>query len=123
MMTTKRLQEIKFEDEILQYLKHNHIYLKVDRYEMRALSSLGFLIHLHPRLTHLPTLKKLMQHGMEHIKTSDIEAVQEWRTKFPDRIAGKPATPDDVDLSECTNTVPEFTLFIGNRSFGGGAGK
>lgn len=60
---------------------------------------------------------------MEHVKTSDIEVVQEWRAKFPDRIAGKPEKEGEMDLSEVTNTVPEFTLFSGNRSFGGGNGK
>jgi 5-hydroxyisourate hydrolase-like protein (transthyretin family) len=123
MMSKKRLQEIKFEDDIIGYLKANHIYMKVARYEMRALSSPGFLIHLHPRLTHLPSLQLTMRHGMEHVKTTDIEDVQEWRSKFPDRVAGKPEKAGDLDMSHFTNTVPEFTIFSGKRSFGGGANK
>ena len=123
MMSKKRLQEIKFEDDIIGYLKTNNIYMKVDRYEMRALSSPGFLIHLHPRLTHLPSLQSNMRNGMEHVKATDIEDVQEWRSKFPDRVAGKPEKAGDLDMSSFTNTVPEFTLFSGNRTFGGGANK
>jgi hypothetical protein len=97
--------------------------MKVNRYEMRALSSPGFLIHLHPCLTHLPSLQINTRNSMEHVKATDIEDVQEWRAKFPKRVAAKPKKAGDLDMSSFTNTVPEFTLFSGNRTFGGGANK
>eukprot|EP00978_Attheya_sp_CCMP212_P027047 scaffold90120_cov81-Attheya_sp.AAC.2 len=66
----------------------------------------------------------MMRHGMEHAKTSDIEVIQEWRAKVPDRIiAGKPENEGNMNLSLVTNTVPEFTLFSGKMLFGGGTKK
>eukprot|EP00978_Attheya_sp_CCMP212_P039384 scaffold204226_cov39-Attheya_sp.AAC.1 len=53
-----KFNEIKYANAVMDFLKKNQIYLRVDNYNNSPVSIPGFLIELHPSLTRIDNLKE-----------------------------------------------------------------
>eukprot|EP00978_Attheya_sp_CCMP212_P049542 scaffold678411_cov122-Attheya_sp.AAC.1 len=53
-----KFNEIKYANAVMEFLKKNQIYLRVDNYNNSPVSIPGFLIELHPSLIRIDTLKE-----------------------------------------------------------------
>jgi hypothetical protein len=54
--TKHRIKDIKFSNEVYNFLKSNNIYLTIDHYDMQKVATVGYITHVHPTLTWLPNL-------------------------------------------------------------------
>ena len=119
-----RLNEIKYNEKIISYLKNNNIYMKADRFEMRKLASPGFFIDLHPRLTNLPEFQRDLTHRMQTTRVKDSKVIDEWREMNNVKTNTTNSTDSIEMITEKLNhIVPEFYLHTGQRSFGGGENR
>ena len=119
LQSKTRMGDIKFDPTFFNYLKQNHIYLKVDKFEMRKMASPGFLIDIHPNLTNLNDLHEGLARSMESTKVKDSTTIDEWRAKNPDRLKMKNSTNEiDNIIDGCRNTIPTFHIHSGKRAFG-----
>jgi hypothetical protein len=118
LISTQKLGDIKFEANLLHYLRENKIWLNIDRFEMRRLASPGFFIDMHPRLTNLKQLHGSLSRVMERTRVKDPKILAEWRTKNPP-ISN---TGDEIDriVEGMHNPIPDFHLQSGRRAFGAG---
>jgi hypothetical protein len=119
MISTQKLGDIKFEANLLHYLRENKIWLNIDRFEMRRLASPGFFIDMHPRLTNLKHLHGSLSRVMERTRVKDPKILAEWRTKNPPK---SDKTGDNIDriLEGMHNPIPDFHIQSGRRAFGAG---
>ena len=51
IITKTKFGDIKYNDGVYNHLKEQKIYIRIDRFEMRKVSSPGFFIDIHPSLT------------------------------------------------------------------------
>eukprot|EP00978_Attheya_sp_CCMP212_P000942 scaffold1999_cov36-Attheya_sp.AAC.1 len=85
--TSVKFGDIKYEPGFLNYLKEKSIYIKVDKFEMRKMATPGFLINIHPNLTHrLTSLHEELTTKMESTSIQDRTIINEWREENKDRI-------------------------------------
>jgi hypothetical protein len=77
LQTFKKFGDIKYDLGIFNYLKQERIYLKVDKFEMRKIATLGFLIDIHPHLINLTYLQEIMTEKMETTRMQDKRVIDE----------------------------------------------
>eukprot|EP00978_Attheya_sp_CCMP212_P025992 scaffold84687_cov61-Attheya_sp.AAC.5 len=117
LQSKTRMGDIKFESTFFNFLKQNHIYLKVDKFEMCKMALPGFLIvDIHPNFTNL---HEGLTRIMESTKVKDRTTINEWRAKNADRLNRKNSTNEIGKIIDgCRHTILTFHIHSGKRAFG-----
>jgi len=115
MISKKKIGDIKFDANLIHFLRENKIWLVVDKFDMRRLGSPGFFIDMHPRLTNLTNLHEKLCLVMKRTQLKDKSIMDEWKAKNPP----KPAN-DLESMVGCYNPIPDFHIQSGRRAFGAG---
>ena len=115
MISKKKIGDIKFDANLIHFLRENKIWLVVDKFDMRRLGSPGFFIDMHPRLTNLANLNSKLRLVMKRTQLKDKTIMEEWKSQNPTK-----ATEDMESKLGCYNPIPDFHLQSGRRAFGVG---
>jgi hypothetical protein len=107
-----KFNEIKYATSVMEFLKKNQVYLRVDKYNNSPVSIPGFLIELHPSLIRIDNLTEELTDLIKDLPiNNNSEDYQEWLA------ANKHYDPEDN--AEGIHPVPYFRLTSGKRNFGG----
>jgi hypothetical protein len=108
-----KFNEIKYANAVMDFLKKNQIYLRVDNYNNSPVSIPGFLIELHPSLTRIDNLKEELCDMIKDLPIdNNCEALQDW-------MEANENIYDSENNAEGNHPVPFFRLTSGKRNFGG----
>jgi hypothetical protein len=100
MLHTKlRIKEIKFSNEVYNFLKKNNTYLTIDQYDMQKVATVGYITHVHPTLSWIPTITEELIVAMQHVQLPK-EDVDAWKAQ----------TTLDYDEETDNTPVPMFHL-------------
>jgi hypothetical protein len=87
MISKEKIGHIKFDANLIHFLRKNKIWLVVDKFDMRRLGSPSFFIDMHPRLTNLNTLDKKLFIVMKRTQLTDKSSMSQWKAKNPPKQA------------------------------------
>jgi hypothetical protein len=108
-----KFNEIKYANAVMEFLKKNQIYLRVDNYNNSPVSIPGFLIGLHPSLIRIDTLKEELYDLIKDLPINhNSEIFQDW-TEANKHVY------DPENNTEGIHPAPFFRLTSGKRNFGG----
>jgi hypothetical protein len=107
-----KFNEIKYATAVMEFLKKNQVYIRVDNYNNSPVSIPGFLIELHPSLIRIDNITEELMDLIKDLPiNNNSEDYQEWLA------AHKHYNPEDN--AEGIHPVPHFRLTSGKRNFGG----
>eukprot|EP00978_Attheya_sp_CCMP212_P004293 scaffold9391_cov59-Attheya_sp.AAC.1 len=108
-----KFNEIKYANAVMEVLKKNQIYLRVDNYNNSPVSIPGFLIKLHPSLIRIATLKEDLYDLIKDLLIdNNSEILQHWMEADENNY-------DSENNAKGNHPAPYFRLTSGKRNFGG----
>jgi hypothetical protein len=112
MKTKHRVNFIKHEPSVMQFLKANKIWFVHDKFQMQKVSRVGSLIEIHPDLVWKDRVQNDMITSLENTAMPKVE-IEKWRKQ-----TGQNDNEDETEEEDCT-PVPHFTIQAKNLAFGG----
>jgi hypothetical protein len=113
LQSKEKFNVIKYDNKVMEFLKQNQVYIRVDNYNNSPVSIPGFLIKLHPSLTRIDNLTEELTDAIKELTiNNDSEDFQEWAEAHKHEY-------DPETNAEGIHPVPHFRLTSGKRSFGG----
>jgi len=102
------INRLKYMDTMRQYLTEKNVWIKPDFYSTKVVSSPGFMIHVHPKLTNKPQLIHELKMAMATVAVDNTEeVVKKWKSLR------------NIPLDRKTEVlIPRFHVEITNRKWG-----
>lgn len=107
MITKTIVNDIKFDATVFAYLRKENIYIQVDHFETKSVSSPEFVSDLHRNLTRKEIFMKEVISSLEEVPRPQTAVVNDWLRKCGEYYY---------------QTTPAMTVNDGIHKFGQGAG-
>jgi len=107
IVSSLKLRQFKENYIVMNHLKTEEVWLKIDKFERKKISSPGFIMDIHPKLTNIFTLKQEIEYALRDVKTRGATTINEWKKK------------NDV-TSNKENPIPQFFINTTMKKFGDG---
>jgi hypothetical protein len=110
IVSSLKLRQFKENYLVMNHLKTEEVWLKITKFERKKISSPGFIMDIHPKLTNIFTLKQEIEYALRDVKSRGATTINKWK-KNNDATTNK------------ENLIPQFFINTTMTKFGDGKNR